>query len=41
MNCIELMIEEHNNTKRMLAVIRKYCYKILKDEKVQYEDFFF
>ena len=40
MNCIELMVEEHKNIKRMLAVIRKYCYKILKNEKVQYEDFF-
>lgn len=40
MNCIELMVEEHRNIKRMLAVIRKYCYKILKNEKVQYEDFF-
>ncbi|MCX7921358.1 MAG: hemerythrin domain-containing protein [Clostridia bacterium] len=40
MNCIELMVEEHKNIKRMLAVIRKYCYKILKGEKVQYEDFF-
>lgn len=40
MNCIELMVEEHKNIKRMLAVIRKYCYRILKGEKVQYEDFF-
>lgn len=40
MNCIELMVEEHKNIKRMLAVIRKYCYKILKNEKVRYEDFF-
>jgi len=40
MNCIELMMEEHKNIKRMLAVIRKYCYKILRGEQVQYEDFF-
>lgn len=40
MNCIELMVEEHVYIKRMLAVIRKYCYKILKDEEVQYEDFY-
>jgi len=40
MNCIDLMVEEHRNIKRMLAVIRKYCYKILKNENVQYEDFF-
>jgi hemerythrin-like domain-containing protein len=34
------MVEEHKNVKRMLGVIRKYCYKILKGEKVQYEDFY-
>jgi hemerythrin-like domain-containing protein len=39
MDCIELMVEEHRYIKRMLAVIRKYCYKILKGEQVQYEDF--
>lgn len=39
MNCIELMIEEHENIKRMLSIIRKYCYKVLKNEPVQYEDF--
>lgn len=40
MDCIDLMVEEHKNIKRMLQVIRKYCYKILKGEQVQYEDFF-
>lgn len=40
MDCIELMIEEHKVAKRMLAVMRKYCYKILKNEEVEYEDFF-
>ncbi len=40
MSCIDLMVEEHRNIKRMLAVIRKYCYRILKNEQVQYEDFF-
>lgn len=40
MNCIELMVKEHENIKRMLTVIRKYCYKILKNEEVDYEDFF-
>lgn len=40
MNCLELMVEEHKYIKRMLAVIRKYCYKILKNEEVRYEDFF-
>lgn len=40
MNCIELMIEEHKLAKRMLVVMRKYCYKVLKNEEVDYEDFF-
>lgn len=40
MDCIEVMMEEHKNIKRMLEVIRKYCYKILKGENVQYEDFY-
>lgn len=40
MNAIELMIEEHKNIKRMLKVIRKYCYKILKNENIDYKDFY-
>lgn len=37
---IDLMVAEHVNIKRMLTVIRKYCYKVLKNEDVNYEDFF-
>lgn len=37
---IDLMVEEHKNIKRMLMVIRKYCYKVLKNEDINYEDFF-
>jgi hemerythrin-like domain-containing protein len=40
MNCIELMVDEHKNIKRMLAVIREYCSRILNGKSVQYEDFF-
>ena len=40
MDCIELMVEEHKVAKRMLVVMRKYCYKILKNEEIEYEDFF-
>lgn len=40
MDCIDLMVDEHKNVKRMLKVIRAYCYNILKGEKVDYEDFF-
>lgn len=39
MNCIELMMDEHKNIKRMLTIIRKVCYRIIKNETVQYEDF--
>lgn len=40
MDCIGLMMEEHGYIKRMLAVMRSYCYKILRNEDVRYEDFF-
>jgi hemerythrin-like domain-containing protein len=40
MDCIDLMVQEHRNIKRMLAVIRKYCYRILKNEDIRYEVFF-
>lgn len=40
MNYIDLMIEEHKNIKRMLFLIRKYCYKVLNNEDINYEDFF-
>ena len=29
MKCIDLMVEEHQNIKRMLIIIRKLCYRIL------------
>ncbi len=35
MNSIELMVNEHKNIKRMLAVIRKYCFKVLKKSTVR------
>ncbi|WHH60907.1 hemerythrin domain-containing protein [Petroclostridium sp. X23] len=40
MDCIQLMVDEHKYIKRMLIVIRKYCYKMLKGQAIQYEDFF-
>ena len=40
MDSIALMVEEHKNIKRMLKVIRKYCYRILKGMEIEYEDFF-
>ncbi|NTW71428.1 MAG: hemerythrin domain-containing protein [Eubacteriaceae bacterium] len=40
MNSIQLMIDEHVYIKRMLAVLRKYSYKILKGEPVDFEDLY-
>ncbi len=40
MNSIELMVNEHKNIKRMLAVIRKYCFKVLKNQQLDYNDFY-
>ncbi|EPY2271475.1 hemerythrin domain-containing protein [Clostridium sporogenes] len=40
MNSIELMVNEHKNIKRMLVVIRKYCFKVLKNQEVDYNDFY-
>lgn len=40
MQCIELMVEEHKYIKRMLAVIRKFCYKMLQGKAVEYQDVF-
>lgn len=39
MNSIDLMVEEHKNIMRMLKIVRNACYRILKGEDVQYEDF--
>lgn len=39
MDSIELMMEEHQNILRMLAVVRKACYKVMKGEPIQYNDF--
>ncbi|WP_297423769.1 hemerythrin domain-containing protein [Clostridium sp.] len=39
MNAIDLMMEEHKYIKRMLAVVRKACFKVFKGNKIDYEDF--
>ena len=38
MNSIELMMDEHRNIERMLKIIRALCLRILKNEKVDYDD---
>ncbi len=40
MKSIDIMVEEHENVRRMLKVIRKYCYKVLLDEDIDYDDFY-
>lgn len=39
-NLIDLMVEEHKYIKRMLVVTRKYCYRVMKNQPVKYEDFY-
>jgi len=39
MDSIKLMMEEHQNILRMLAVVRNACYKVMKGEDINYEDF--
>ena len=40
MNSIKLMVEEHEYILRMLKVVRKACYDILKGKEICYEDFY-
>lgn len=39
MDGIALMIDEHKNIKRMLAVIRKACLCIMNEKEIDYADF--
>lgn len=39
MDSIKLMMEEHQYILRMLAVVRKACYGVLKGKEINYEDF--
>lgn len=39
MNAIELMVKEHENISRMLLVVRKACFGVLKGEEVNFDDF--
>ena len=39
MNSIELMVEEHKYIKRMLKVVRKACFLVMKGQEIDYEDF--
>lgn len=39
MNAIDIMMEEHKYILRMLKVVRKACFKVLKGADINYEDF--
>lgn len=39
MDAIEIMNKEHENISRMLKIVRVCCFKVLKDEEVNYDDF--
>lgn len=39
MDSIKIMMEEHQNILRMLRVVRSACYKVMKGEAINYEDF--
>ena len=34
MKSVEIMVNEHNNIKRVLKVMRMLCYKVLKNEEI-------
>ncbi len=40
MDAIDIMVQEHNNIKRMLEVARKLCIKVLNHDTVDYKDFY-
>jgi hemerythrin-like domain-containing protein len=40
MNSIEIMVKEHDNILRMLKVVRKACFGVLKGQAINYEDFY-
>ena len=40
MDSIKLMMEEHQNILRMLTLVRKACYGLLKGEEINYQDFY-
>ena len=39
MDAIKLMMEEHENIKVMLKIVRKASYSVLEGKEVNYEDF--
>ncbi len=40
MKSIDILVDEHNNIKKVLGVIRKACVQIVEDGEINHEDFF-
>ena len=39
MKVIEIMNQEHKHISRMLKVVRAYCFRVLKGEEINFDDF--
>jgi len=39
LNSIDILVEEHNNIKRVLKIARNMCVKVVEGEEVDYSDF--
>lgn len=39
LKCIEILVEEHDNIRIIIKVIREICFGLTKDMKVPYKDF--
>lgn len=39
MRAIDIMVNEHENIKRMLKVVRKVCFNMFEGKKIDFEDF--
>ncbi|WP_312702266.1 hemerythrin domain-containing protein [Sedimentibacter sp.] len=40
MNSVQIMVMEHEYILRMLGVVRKACYRVMKGEDINYDDFY-
>lgn len=39
LNCIDILVKEHDNIRKVINVIRKICFNLTKGMEVPYEDF--
>ena len=40
MTAVEIMVNEHNNIRRLIKVIRKKCFNLIKTNEINYDEFF-